>query len=193
MSKVLNGLSGRGLIVRRNRSGSFVASPSGERSILKIEDLAEIASRTNQTYRHLILKRQERAATRKERADFGLSPRTRVLEVYCRHELDEVPIAWEERLIVLSTVSNAASETFEAAPPGTWLLQHVPWTEAEHVISGLNASPDLAAQLLIAPGDACLELHRRTWLQGALVTDVRLVYAASRYRFSGRFSPTSSG
>lgn len=192
VSKVLNGLSDRGLIVRRSRAGSFVASPSGERSILQIEDLADIASRTNQTYRHLILKRRERASTREDRAGLGLDPKTRLLEVHCRHELDAVPIAWEKRLIVLSTVSDAATETFATMPPGTWLLKHVPWTEAEHVISGLNAGPDLASQLKIEPGDACLELHRRTWLQGAPVTDVRLIYAASRYRFSGRFSPNSA-
>ena len=192
VSKVLNDLSSRGLIVRRHRAGSFVASPSVEHSILRIEDLAEVAARTKQSYRHQILKRRERAATPRERADLSLSPKTRLLDVHCRHELDAVPVAWEERLIVLSTVSNAASEAFETVAPGTWLLQHVPWTEAEHVISGQNASADLAAQLKIAPGDACLELHRRTWLQGVLVTDVRLIYAASRYRFSGRFSPTMS-
>ncbi len=191
VSKVLKELSSRGLIVRRHRAGSFVASPSVERSILRIEDLAEVAARTNQSYRHLIIKRQERAATPREHADLRLSPKTRLLEVHCRHQLGGVPVAWEERLIVLSTVSNAAFETFEADAPGSWLLRHVPWTEAEHVISGLNASVELAVQLKVAPGDACLELHRRTRLQGVLVTDVRLVYAASRYRFSGRFSPTS--
>ncbi len=174
VSKVLNDLSSRGLIVRRHRAGSFVASPSGERSILRIEDLAEVAARTKQSYRHQILKRQHRAATSRERADLQLAQKTRVLEIHCRHELDAVPVAWEERLIVLSTVPNAVLESFEAVAPSTWLLQHVPWTEAEHVISGLNASAGLAAQLKIAPEDACLELHRRTWLQGIVVTDVRL-------------------
>ena len=192
VSKVLNGLSDRGLIVRRQRAGSFVASPTGERSIMEIEDLADIASRTGQTYRHLILRLIERAATRKERSELDLVAKSRVLEVHCRHELDAVPIAWEERLVMLSTVPDAAMETFEAMPPGTWLLRHVPWTEAKHVISGLNADVELAEQLRITPRDACLELHRRTWLQGVPVTDVRQVYAASRYRFSGRFSPSSS-
>ena len=192
VSKVLNGLSDRGLIVRRQRAGSFVASPSGERSIMEIEDLADIASRTGRIYRHLILKRLERTAARKERTELDLAAKSRVLEVCCRHELDAVPIAWEERLIVLSTVPDAATESFETVPPGTWLLRHVPWTEAKHVISGLNAGPEVAQQLNIVPWDACLELHRRTWLQGMPVTDVRQVYAASRYRFSGRFSPSSS-
>ena len=192
VSKVLNELSARGLIVRRHRAGSFVASPSGERSIMRIEDLAEVASRNQQNYRHQILRRVPRAATAHERAALHLSPKARLLEIHCRQELDGLPVAWEERLIALGTVPNAAGESFAAIAPGTWLLQHVPWTEAEHVISGLNAGADLAGQLRIAAGDACLELHRRTWLQGALVTDVRLTYAASRYRFSGRFSPVSS-
>lgn len=189
VSKVLGAMSARGLIVRRKRAGSFVASPATERSILRIEDFADMAVRARQTYQHRVLHRQDRTASAPERAALDLPARARVLDIRTLHLLDRVPVALEERLVVLGTVPDAAGETFAEAPPGTWLLRHVPWTEAEHVISALNATPSLSELLAIGPGDACLTLHRRTWLQGALVTDVRLTYPASRYSFSGRFSP----
>ena len=189
VSKVLGAMSARGLIVRRRRAGSFVAMPASERSILKIEDFAEQARGAGQTYRHAVHRRRQRRLGAAEAAALHLPRASRVLDIQCRHEVDGIAVAWEERLIVLDTVPAAANETFLAIAPGSWLLRHVPWNEAEHVISACNADPKRAAQLCIGEGDACLELHRRTWLQGALVTEVRLIHPGTRYRFSGRFSP----
>ena len=192
VSKALGSMSARGLIVRRRRAGSFVAMPAAERSILKIEDFAEQARNAGQTYSHSLHRRRIRRLDRGEAQSLRLAPASRVLDIACRHELDAVPVAWEERLILLDMVPQAAGEDFLATPPGSWLLRHVPWSEAEHVISACSADAARASQLAIEPGAACLELHRRTWLQGALVTDVRLTYPGSRYRFSGRFSPGGS-
>ena len=192
VSKALSGMSARGLIIRRRRAGSFVARPAAERSILKIEDFAEQARNAGQTYRHMIHHRMARPLHRGEASALDIPPASHVLEIHCLHELDAVPVAWEERLIVIDRIPAVATETFLSEPPGSWLLQHIPWTEAEHVISALNAGALLAGRLGIDEGDACLELHRRTWLQGALVTDVRLIHSGARYRFSGRFSPTGA-
>ena len=191
VSKVLGTMATRGLIVRRKRAGTFVANPPAERSVLEIEDFAEQARRTGQCYRHTIGSSRLRAATRAEVRELGLGAGTGVRAVTCLHELGGQPIAWEQRLIVLDVVPDAEVQDFVAIPPGTWLLRHIPWSEAEHVISAIGAPTMLATRLAIAPGDACLTLHRRTWLQGVLVTDVRLPYPAARYRFSGRFSPAT--
>ncbi len=192
VSKAMNELSGRGLIVRRGRAGSFVATPGVERSVLKIEDFADIAARDGQDYRHVLRKRRTRTLRSAEARRLGLSALARVVDIQCKHLLAGVEVAWEERLIFLGTVPQAEETDFEAVPPGTWLLAHIPWTEAEHVIGAIEASPQVAVELSIEAGQACLELHRRTWLRGALVTDVRLLYPGTRYRLSGRFSPNGS-
>jgi len=189
VSKVLTGMSARGLIVRRRRAGSFVAIPNADRAVLQIEDFAQQALHSGQSYRHAIHHRSLRALRRGELTALGLATSGQVLEVHCRHELDGIPVAWEERLILVDAVPAIIDEMFLSIPPGTWLLQHVPWNKAEHVISAVNASPQQARQLSIEEGAACLELHRRTWLLGSLVTDVSLTYPGSRYRFSGCFSP----
>ena len=97
----------------------------------------------------------------------------------------------EDRIISLASVPAAEQETFVNIPPGTWLLQNVPWTRAEHVIRARNADARLCNMLQLKPGAACLVLERRTWHQGALVTEVTISYPGDRHWFIGRFSPTT--
>ena len=79
------------------------------------------------------------------------------------------PFCLEERLINLAAVPEAETAEFADTPPGLWLLQWVPWSEAEHVISAAPASPAEAETLGVAPGAACLEIVRRTWSGTRLV------------------------
>jgi GntR family transcriptional regulator, histidine utilization repressor len=50
VNKALSALADAGMIVRRRRSGSFVAAPNG-RSVLEIQDIEQEARRTGKTYR----------------------------------------------------------------------------------------------------------------------------------------------
>ncbi len=176
VNKVLSALATAGLVVRRRHAGSFVAAPGGERAMMEIQNLAEEAARLGQPYRHEILARDLRPA--------------KMLHVVCRHWIAGRPYAIEDRLIALAQVPEARDEPFTTLPPGTWLLRSAPWSEAEHVIRAVAADADTADRLAIDAGSACLQLHRRTWHDGRLVTDVTLTYPGDRHSFAGRFSPT---
>jgi GntR family transcriptional regulator, histidine utilization repressor len=76
-------------------------------------------------------------------------------------------------------------------PPGTWLLQHVPWHEAEHNIMAANADVQRARLLAIAKSSACLVLDRRTWRSGTLLTAVRIWYPGAAQTLVARFTPMS--
>src|SRR5205085_6106152 len=51
VNKALSALASAGLIVRRRRSGSFVATPVAEESILEIHDIEAEATRDGKAYR----------------------------------------------------------------------------------------------------------------------------------------------
>ena len=112
-----------------------------------------------------------------------------VRAVSALHFADGEPFAHEERLIFLGPVPEAREASFAEEPPGTWLLHHVPWQEAEHVISADSATAGIAGRLGIEIGAACLVVARRTWRNGALITAVRLVYPGQRQRLVARFTP----
>jgi GntR family histidine utilization transcriptional repressor len=114
-----------------------------------------------------------------------------MLTVSTLHLMDEVPEAYEQRLINLATVPEARDEPFADDPPGTWLLRRVPWTDAEHIVRAVNADSAMAKRLHIETGTACLVLERRTWQAGAFVTEARITYPGDRHRLVGRFSPVA--
>ena len=67
------------------------------------------------------------------------------------HVMDDMPQAFEQRLINLATVPEADKEAFVDDPPGTWLLRRVPWTDAEHIVRAVNADGTMAKRLTGTP------------------------------------------
>ncbi len=182
VNKAIAGMAAAGLVTRRRRAGTVVAAPVAERAVMEIADLAAESERLGLPYAHTIL---SRAVVER--------PEGEMLAVTTLHERGGEPLALEERQIALAAVPQARAERFDAMPPGTWLLRHVAWSEAEHVIGARVADAALARRLGIARGDACLTLDRRTWQGGDLITEVRLTYPADRHQFTGRFTTGERG
>jgi GntR family histidine utilization transcriptional repressor len=210
VNKVLSGLAAAGLIERRRKAGSFVARPRIQSAVLDIPDLeAEILGR-GEAYRYELLSARRRQATRVDGLAFaeaeppgslpiggrerGGSPSLGrddidVLDLTCRHFAGETPFVLEERLINLDAVPEAAAADFSARPPGTWLLEHVPWTDAEHRIVAVNAGKAYAGPLGVAPETACMLVERRTWREGRTITRVRQIFPGNLYSMTARFTP----
>ncbi len=193
MNKVLSGMAATGLITRRRRAGSFVATPRGERAMMEIQDFAAEATRLGHVYRHEVLSRRVEQPDKAHADALALPAGGKVLHVRCLHRMNDLPNAYEDRIISLAVVPAAQRESFRHVSPGTWLLQNVPWTQAEHVIRARNSDLHLSGTLRLERGAACLVLERRTWHQGALVTEVTITYPGDRHWFIGRFSPTAGG
>ncbi len=186
-SRALADLVTAGLVVRRRKAGSFVAAPRAEESLFGIPDMR---ATLGPGHAHAVLRRATRPATAADKARLGpLARGARVLALQVRHMAGAVPQAIEDRLINLAAVPEAAAEDFGAAPPGSWLLERVPWTEAEHRIGALAADAATAALLAMAEGAPCLVLDRLSRREGQPVTAVRFTYPGDRHAFTGRSTP----
>lgn len=182
-------LAREGLITRRRRSGTVVATPPASHAMLDILSMPEEVAQLGQLYSHEVLSRRDGRPSAELALRFGLKRGDKVVHLMTLHRGDGAPHVLEERVIHLATVPAAADEGFGETPAGDWLLRNSLWSQAEHAISAVPAEPDDAALLAIEPGDACLLIERRTWNQGAPVTAVRLLYPGTRHRFVGRFGP----
>jgi GntR family histidine utilization transcriptional repressor len=174
VNRAVSALVQSGLIERRRRAGSFVSAPRFDRAALAIPDIRSEVIARGQDYALELLAREERAATSEDLALLGTAGAVLALE--CLHTADGAPYALESRLISLATVPSAATVDFAEHPPGSWLLEHVPWTEAEHRITAVNADAVTAARLELAEGAACLALERRTWRGRKGVTHARQLF-----------------
>ena len=180
VNKALSALAHAGLVDRRRRAGTFVARPRSQSMVLEIADLAREVVARGQTYGWQLLKRAETVS------DLADMPGV-VIELEGVHYADGTPLAFEHRLISAAQVPEASTQDFATTAPGTWLLGHVPWTEAENRISAAAASSTLAHALGIAAGDPCLTVTRRTWRGGSPVTLVHQHFVAARHELVARF------
>ncbi len=141
----------------------------------------EVAARGAE-YRYALLDRRVEPPPDAVRARLEIPEEAEALFVRCLHYANDVPFQIEERWINLLAVPDAGSERFEESGPNAWLLEHVPWSEAEQVLYAANSDAREAALLGLAEGDALFVVERRTRRGPQIVTSVRLKYPGRYYR-----------
>jgi GntR family histidine utilization transcriptional repressor len=190
VNKVLTDLASEGLIERRRKAGSFVARPVIQSAVLRIPEIKAEVMALGYAYDYELLSVARRTASQPDRDLLGVSSKTELLELRCRHWANRQPFALEHRYVSVDAVPEAVEQDFAVMPPGTWLLQHVPWTKAEHGISALNADAQASSLLEIADGAACLVVRRRTWRAGDIITHVETIFPGAQYQLNAHFTPT---
>jgi GntR family histidine utilization transcriptional repressor len=189
VNRAIASLVDAGLIVRRRRVGSFVAQPHIRSVILDIPDIkADVVARGGGYGLRLISRKVRKASSAEEKA---LAGQGKILALRCLHLANGRPFALEDRIINLTAVPAAEMVDFSVEPPGTWLLQHVPWTQAEHRITAINADAATAEILDVPAREACLMLERRTWRGKSNITAVRQIFLGATYDLIARFSSKS--
>jgi GntR family histidine utilization transcriptional repressor len=192
VSKVLTHLVNTGMIERRRKAGSFVSRPHAQSLVLEISDIKAEVAALGLPYSFDILARGKRKSSKNDRAFLDLRPNSSVLELVCCHYAGRQPFCFEERLINLAAVPEAADENFAELPPGSWLMSRVPWTTAEHRISATEATAPSADTLKLPLGKPCLVVERKTWISDHTVTFVRLTYPGNLHELVARFAPEQS-
>jgi GntR family transcriptional regulator, histidine utilization repressor len=188
VGKAVSALAARGLLERRRKAGTFVATPRVASAVLRIPDIrAEVEAR-GLTWRWRRLALAARRASLKGR-EAALGVKGPLLEVRGVHVAGGAPFAHEIRLINLAEVPAAGDETFLTEAPGAWLLAHAPWSEARHEISAANPDLDVAEALRVPARHACLVLERWTWRAGAGITYARQTFPGENFTLAASFAP----
>jgi GntR family histidine utilization transcriptional repressor len=192
VNKAVSELVKRGLIERRRRSGSFVSRPHAQSAVLEIHDIQREVSALGLPYRFELDDYCIRAGTVEEAAKLGLKAGEEILFTTARHYAGHTLFCFEQRLINVASVPEVRAERFQNLAPGTWLLQQVPWSAAEHRIRAASADKKIAEKLSVPVGTACLVIERKTWNGSQFITAVEVTYPGDRHELVAQFSPSHS-
>lgn len=195
VNKALTQLSREGYLIRRRKGGTEVARPRGQSAVMRITDIADEVRATGARHDFKLLAAERGRAGALDHDLWPEAPRDAPVRALSYvHWADERPFCHEYRLINLATVPEAGQADFATEHAGKWLLREVPWSQAEHLIRAVTPAHEIVQQFgRDATTGPCLEITRRTALEGRPVTFVRLTYPADMHQLVASFAPQNMG
>lgn len=189
VSKALSKLTEAGLLERRRKHGTHVASTTESHAVLGFLDVRKDIESKGRAYSYKVLRSRELVAGTQTASWPAVGEGTPVFSLTAAHCGFGKPEVLEERLISLRAAPDALTADFEAETPNTWLLARLPCTRLRHTIRAEAATASQAKLLAIAEHTPLLVSLRQTWADELPVTSVRLSYPGAQNEFVGEFNP----
>jgi GntR family histidine utilization transcriptional repressor len=177
VNRALRSLAESGLLDRRRKAGTRVASQPIAKATLNIAVIRTEIEDRGQKYGYQLISRTEVVPPIAVSAAMATDAGQKLLYIRALHIADSKPYALEERWINTTVVPSALSETFKAVSANEWLLKNTPYTHGEIAFSATAASKDDGAALGCRTQTALFAIDRLTWDNAMSVTKVRLVFA----------------
>ena len=186
-NQALRELASDGLVTRVKGSGTRVAQLYRLSSQLTLRDIKEDIESKGHTHSCQLIMLESIKAPAQISERLGLLPKSLVHHSLIVHLQDQQPLQLEDRYVNPELAPHYAQQTFKNITPTSYLMQHVPVTNANFHIEACMPAAFEAALLKITQIDPCLVMYRTTRSAGLGASTAKLLYPASRYTFSGQF------
>ena len=188
INRALRELTQEGLIRRVHGIGSFVAEMPRHASLIELQDIALEIERRGKRHRSRLLQLETVDATAAIAGQLELDAGTPVYHLRAVHYQDESPIQLETRYVNPAAMPGFIEQDFNDVTATAYLLQQYKPDEMEHRVRAIMPDSETRHLLGMPAGEPCLQLTRRTWSQGRVVTQATLVYPGDRYELGARYA-----
>lgn len=183
----LRELADAGLLVRRPGAGTRVASPRPPATLLEVRNVRdEIVARG---HRHcaVVHALEALACDLATATELEVAPGTELFRSVIVHHEDGRPVQLESRVVAPAFAPDYLRQDYGQSTPYDYLMSLGPLEEVEHIVQAVM--PDAATRGLLAlpKGEPVLQMRRRTWSGGRVVTSARLIHPGNGYSLIGRF------
>lgn len=186
VNRAMRELAEEGFVDRKRKTGTRVNAAPVRQARFAIPLVRLEVESTGATYRYALVNRKIMTAPDWLRARIGLQPEGRVLHVQCMHYANNTPFQFEDRWINIGAVPNIENADFDTIGPNEWLVNEVPFTDAEISFTAMVANEVIAGFLSLSVGEPVFTAERTTWLQDQPVTFARMSFGRG-YRLTTRF------
>jgi len=190
INRALRELTQQGLIKRVHGLGSFVAEAPRHASLIELQDIALEIAQDGKRHSSQVLELDAVTTQPDVAARMELPAGSRIYYLRAVHHQDGLPIQLESRYVNPAVMPDFIDQDFTIMTATSYLLQQFKPDEMEHRVRAVM--PDQAVRELLAMqgSEPCLQLIRRTWSNGQVVTYVTLTYPGDRYELGARYATT---
>lgn len=193
VNRALTELANEGLLNRVQGMGSFVADRTPPVELLELRSIADEIRDSGKTHKAKLvyLAREECDSAMGKWMEMPVG--TEVFHSIVVHMADGKPVQVEDRYVNQKLAPDYMSLDFERETPNEHLMRAAPPSEIEHIVEAVNPASSFRSLLKLAEDVPCLQLWRRTWCGGEVVTVARLLYPGNSRRFGTRFKYQNDG
>ncbi|MFC0403336.1 histidine utilization repressor [Paraburkholderia rhizosphaerae] len=187
VNRALRELTAEQVLTRVQGSGTFVARPKYESTLVAIRSISDEIIARGHRYHANVLHIGDAIADAELADEMQLKAGHAIFHSRVLHFENDEPVQLEERWVNPSVAPDYALQDFTNTTPNQYLVRVAPLQRVEYRIEAL--APDDGTRALLSMDDVepCLVLHRRTWSQGVVASVANLWHPGSRYRFTGHF------
>ena len=132
VNRAMQSLADDGFVERRRKAGTRVVQRTERDALIRIRIVRDEVEQSGRRYNYLLISHGRERPPQRIQAELGASGDLEALHIVCLHFADGRPFQLENRWINLDVAPQAGSESFETISPNEWLLQKVPYSNAEH-------------------------------------------------------------
>ncbi|BCL61310.1 histidine utilization repressor [Desulfomarina profundi] len=193
VNRALRELTGEGKLTRVQGLGTFVANQKPQSALLEVQSIAKEIRERGGAYSCEVCVLAEEKASPALALSIGLQPYASVFHSLIVHMDNGVPIQLADRYVKPDFAPDFLRQDFTHVSPNEYLLDIAPISEVEHVVEAMIAQAPVRELLQIDETEPCLVLHRKTWVEGEIVTKSSFYNPGSRFTIGGRFTPSNRG
>lgn len=184
VNRAIKELEADGIVERVQGKGTFVAPPRPLRSVLQIQGIdSEIRARGNQ-YSCRVLSLKETRTNKELSERLQLAKGSQVWASSIVHLENGQPLQLEQRWLRPSIWSDYLEQDFTQQTPHSFLMGRAPFTSGQHTIEARIPGARIRKVLEMDVNEACLLIHRRTWVGEVVASYVQLFHPGSRFQIT---------
>ncbi|MCX7056885.1 MAG: histidine utilization repressor [Proteobacteria bacterium] len=183
----LRDLAAAGVLLRRPRAGTRVAARRPQSTLLEVRNIHDEILERGHRHTAVVHRLAAEPCDLSTATELDVAPGSPVFHSIIVHCENDVPIQLEDRYVKQSFAPLYLEQDYSRRTPNEYLMGLGPLEEVEHVIQALIPDRPMRQQLKMREGEPVLQVRRRTWSGGSVVTSARLIHPGNSYSLVGRF------
>lgn len=185
VNRALRELSNDGLLIRIKGSGTYVAQPKYQSTLIEIRSIAQDIRDRGHVHSSQMLNIERLKATAKQAKAYEIKTGSPLFRSIIVHLENDMPIQYEDRLVDATRAPDYMKQDWRLITPNEYLTRVAPLPKGFYTIEVKETPEKIATALSMKSKDPCLVLNRTTYSGGLFTSFARMWHPGDRYKFSG--------
>lgn len=186
VNRALRELTSDQLLVRYKGSGTYVAQPKFQSTLIEIRSIAQDIRERGHRHSSKVIDLGPSTATALQARRFGIEPKAALFHSVIVHYENDVPIQIEDRLVDAAAAPDYLDQDWQRMTPNEYLMRVAPLPTGQYTIDVRLPTDNIASLLDIPLSQPCLVMDRVTYSNNVFTSHATMWHPGNRYKFAGK-------